>query len=283
MNKKILLLGHTGKMGTALADILRDDYDVIGKNTSDFDAMDFKGVESLIKEAKPHIVINSVAMIGIDPCEENPAKAISLNSLYPRFLAELSNRMKFVLVHFSTDAVFDDEKKDFYLESDCPRPLNMYGLTKYGGDCFIQATSKEYYLFRISVLFGEANKNTQFVEKMLQKAREGQNILKISDDVVLSPTYSRDVAEEVKRILKDGLPFGLYHIANSEKGSLCDLIKEITGNLRLDVRVEKASYRDFPHLGRKNTYTPLKSEKINSLRPWREAVKEYCARIKNGG
>jgi dTDP-4-dehydrorhamnose reductase len=274
---KILLLGYTGKMGTALKKVFENSYSVTCKNTSDFDALDFGGVRRLIEEAAPDIVINSVAFLGIDPCEKEPEKAFRINAFYPKLLAELSNEKKFLLVHFSTDAVFNDEKRDFYTESDNPEPLNIYGFTKYMGDCFVRNTAEKYYLFRISVLFGETVRNTQFVEKMLERVKDGCGALRISDDIVLSPTYSMDVAREAKRILEEGLLFGLYHIANEGKASLYDLMKEISENLKLRARIEKASYKDFPFVGRKNTFTPIRSEKIKPLRPWKNAVKEYCA------
>jgi len=280
MAKKVLLLGSTGKMGTALREVFASGYSVIGKNSKDFDALNISQVRGLIEEIKPDILINTVALLGIDPCEKEPEKALRLNTLYPKFLAELSKEKSFLLVHFSTDAVFNDEKGDFYSESDRPCPLNIYGFTKYGGDCFVQAIAQHYYIFRISLLFGETNKDTQFVEKMLQKVREGQNFLRVSDDIFSSPTYSKDVAKEIKRIIEADYPFGIYHIANEGKASLCELMQEIIKNLGLSVKVEKASYKDFPHSGRKNTCTPLKSEKISLLRPWRDAVKEYCCNIK---
>lgn len=282
MSKRILLLGSTGKMGLALRHIFRDDYLIIGKNSRDFDALNFEQVRTIIGESSPDIVINTVAFLGIDPCEKEPERAFRLNTLYPKFLAELSNSNGFLLIHFSTDAVFSDEKGDFYTEKDCPRPLNLYGFTKYGGDCFIQAITKRYYLFRIPVLFGEATKNNQFVEKMLQKIHEGQKVLKISGDIISSPTYSRDVAREVWRIMDASYQFGLYHIANEGKASLYDLMKEITENLNLDVEVEAASYKEFPFLGIKNTFTPIKSEKVSPLRHWKEAVKGYCNNIEKG-
>ena len=281
MGNKILLLGNTGKMGVALKDVFEGDYSVIEKHSSDFDALDFTQVQDLIEETTPDIVLNAVAFLGIDPSEKEPEKAFRLNTLYPKLLAELSNQKGFLFVHFSTDAVFNDEKGDFYTENDCPHPLNTYGLTKYGGDCFVQAITKNYYIFRLSVLFGETTKNTQFVEKMLQKVKDGEKVLKISDDIIISPTYNKDVALEARRILEAPYPFGLYHVANEGKASLFDLMKEIIENLGLDIRVEKASWRDFPSLCQKNTCTPIKSEKIDSIRPWREAVKEYCAKIKN--
>lgn len=277
-NSKMLLLGSTGKMGMALSEVFCGGYSVTGKNSKDFDATNFERVCNLIKESKPDIVINTVAFLGIDPCEKEPEKAFRLNTLYPKLLAELSKKQGFLLVHFSTDAVFNDTKGDFYTEEDSPQPLNIYGLTKYGGDCFIQAIAKRHYIFRISVLFGETPKNNQFVEKMLLKAREEDKVLRISDDIIGSPTYSKDAAREVRRIIDDRYPFGLYHVANKGKASLYDLMKEIFVELNIDVKVKKASYKDFPFLGIKNTYTPIKSERISSLRPWQEAVKEYCAK-----
>ena len=278
----MLLLGSTGKMGVAFTHIFEDDYLIAGKNSSNFDAVNFEQVRNLIEKNTPDIVINTVAFLGIDPCEKDPEKAFRLNTLYPKFLAELSNEKGFLLVHFSTDAVFNNEKGDFYTEKDCPHPLNMYGVTKYGGDCFIQAIAKRYYIFRIPVLFGETIKSTQFVEKMLQKVNEGQRVLKIADDIISSPTYSKDVAREVRRILDASYQFGLYHVANEGKASLYDLMKEIIKNLNFDVRVEKASYKDFPFLGIKNTFTPIKSEKITPLRHWRAPIREYCANLNFG-
>lgn len=280
MGKKILILGHTGKMGVALRNVFEEEYSVIGKNTRDFDALDFEQVHNLIGGNSPDIVINTVAFMGIDPCEKDPEKAFKLNTIYPKFLAELSNEIGFLLLHFSTDSVFNDKKRDFYTEKDSPKPKNLYGLTKYGGDCFVQAIAKQFYLFRVSLLFGETTKNTQFVEKILQQVKEGHKRLRIADDIVFSPTYSKDVALEVRRIIEAPFPFGLYHIANEGKSSLYDLIIEIFDNLDLEIDVERASYMDFPFLGIKNIFTPLKSEKIDCLRPWKQAVKEYCTKTK---
>jgi len=280
VKNKVLLLGSTGKMGTALMCVFQDGYSIIGKNSRDFDASDFVQVRRLIEEIQPNIVLNTVALLGIDPCEQDPLKAFCINTLYPKCLAELSKEKDFLLVHFSTDAVFNDRQEGFCKEVDTPRPLNVYGLTKYGGDCFIQNIAKEFYIFRVSVLFGETSKETQFVEKMLKKIKSGQKVLRISDDIISSPSYSKDIAKEVRRIIETNPPFGLYHIVNEGKASLFDLMQEIVRNLGLAVSVERCSYKDFPFIGVKNTCTPLKSQKLKPLRPWQEAVKEYCSLIK---
>jgi len=279
MRKTVLILGSTGKMGSALSSVLPKKYKVIGKNSNDFNADDFNSVEHLIKRSKPDIVVNAAAFLGIDPCENDPQKAFLVNTLYPKFLAQLSNKIGFILVHFSTDAVFSDRKSGFYTESDRPIPLNIYGFTKFGGDCFIQSIAAKYYIFRIPVLFGISAKNTQFVEKMLQKISTGCRLLTISDDIVTSPTFSLDVAREVLRTIEKQRKFGLYHVANSGRASLFELMREIVKCLKLDCRVVPASYKDFAYVGVKNTCTPIKSTKIPGLRHWKKAVKEYCCKV----
>src|SRR5208283_739242 len=154
MQRKLLLLGSSGKMGSAVREVLEGGYALLCKNSRDFDARDSSQVKDLIEAYRPDIVVNAAAFTGIDQCEKAPEEALRINTLYPRLLAELSNEFGFLLVHFSTDAVFNNSKGDYYSESDNPGPLNIYGFTKYGGDCFIRAIAETYYIFRISLLFG---------------------------------------------------------------------------------------------------------------------------------
>jgi len=144
MSRTLLLLGHTGKMGTAIQNALGSDYSMICKNSRDFDATDFQKVRRIVEECAPDVLVNCVALLGIDPCEQEPARAFHLNALYPRVLAELSATRGFVLVHFSTDAVFNDNTRRRYVEPDIPVPLNVYGTTKYSGDCFVMNTAPQH-------------------------------------------------------------------------------------------------------------------------------------------
>lgn len=279
MLPKILLLGSTGKMGTALREVFSVGYTVVGTSRASFDATDFLHLRKLMDEHEPDIVINTIAFLGIDACEREPEKAFQVNTLYPKYLAELSNENGFLLFHFSTDAVFNDDKQDFHLESDPVSPLNVYGLSKYGGDCFIKAIAGRYYIIRVSLLFGQSTSGSQFVEKMLTRIRQGAVVLEIADDIVLSPSYTLDVALEVKRLLEGSLPYGLYHVANQGKASLFEFMTDLVGWLHPDVCIERVSSRAFPTLGIKNSFTPLASEKLPPLRPWGEAVKAYCAAL----
>jgi dTDP-4-dehydrorhamnose reductase len=260
--KKVLLLGGTGKMGKALNSALSKEYDI----------------RKIIKSNEPDIVINTVAFLGIDPCEKDPIKAFEMNMMHPMRLAEISNEFGFLLVHFSTDAVFSDIKSDeSYDEYSMPNPVNVYGMTKLGGDMMVQEISKKFYLTRISVLFGDNDKNNQFVEKMLYRINSGASEINIADDIIGTPCYSKDVALSIKNLIESDLEYGLYHVVNDGKGSLYDLMSEISDHMEtLPVIVNRASHKDFSAIGKKNTNTPLKSSKLKPMRHWKDAVKEYC-------
>lgn len=273
----IVLFGHTGKVGSALHAALGPDYAITGVSRDQCDVSNPRQVEDLIAAVRPTIVINAVAHGGIDACEDDPATALAVNTLFPKLLAQLSVREQFRLLHFSSDAVFNGESDRPYNESDRPRPINIYGFTKYGADCFIEAIATSYYIVRISTQFGLSLKPGQFVEKMLEKVRQGQRHLQISADIVASPSYSRDIATAVKDLLQRSVPYGLYHMANSGTASLHELMAEIIASLGLAVTLEPVSHRTFPSRGLKNTYTPLTSGKLPLLRPWQEAVQEYCS------
>jgi dTDP-4-dehydrorhamnose reductase len=276
--KKVLLLGGTGKMGKALNSVFSKEYNVISVGSKDLDVRNENEVRKIIKNNKPDIVINTVAFLGIDPCEQDPIKAFEMNMVHPMGLAKLSNEFNFLLVHFSTDAVFsDNEDGDSYDEYSAPNPVNVYGMTKLGGDMMVQEISEKFYIIRISVLFGHNDKNNQFVEKMLSRVNDGVSEINIADDIIGTPCYSKDVALVVKNIIKTDLEYGLYHAVNDGKGSLYDLMSEISRSMKtLSVVVNRASHKEFQAIGRKNTNTPLKSRKLKPIRHWKDAVKEYC-------
>lgn len=275
--KKILILGHTGKMGTALQRAYADNHEVVTANSSHFDAARPEQVQALVESVNPDFLINAAAFVGVDACELDPVRAFQINTLFPKQLAELSQSVDFTLVHLSTDAVFADVNPGHYCtEEDMPQARNIYGFTKLGGEQMIQAISHKHYVFRLSVLFGPTPKNTQFVEKMLILARSGQDTLRISDDIISTPSYSQDLANHIRHMTDTTAPFGLYHLTNQGEASLYGLIREIFTHAGVTTNLEPASYRDFPSRGIKNLRTPMRSNKISPLRPWREAVHAYC-------
>ena len=275
--KRVLLLGDTGKLGQSLITTLPADIELIRHNSRTFDAGDFDQVRQIISESCPDVVFNTVAFMGIDACEKEPEKAFRINTLLPKLLAEKSRESRFTLIHFSTESVFDDTSPDqCYSEKDAASPINVYGMSKYGGDCFVKALATDYYIFRIALLFGPSGQARQFVERMVANIRAGATMIRVADDIFITPSYSVDVASKAVQLLEEGAPYGLYHLTNSGTTTLYTLLKEIITTLGLEVTLEKGSHNDFPSLGRKNSCTPLRSGKIAPLRTWQESVADYC-------
>ncbi len=274
---RVLILGHTGKLGRALGVVFSDDHEVIGRSRSGgLDAADFEALGTTLEQCRPGLVLNAAALNGLDPCERDPASAFRLNALMPRFLAVASRTMGFTLVHFSSDAVFDGGRSSgSYRESDTPAPINIYGLTKYGGDCFVRSEAARFYIFRLSLMAGASHHGRQFVERIIETARSGKP-LRIADDIICSPSYVMDIAREVRRVVSAGMPFGLYHLANAGSASLYRIVQELLKNLAIPTPLEPVPHTTFPTLARKNIATPLVSEKLDPLRPWEAAFREYC-------
>lgn len=270
MKQRLLLLGSTGKMGTAISQVFAQNYEIISKSSKDFDAAKPEQAQALIHELKPDIVINTVAFMGIDPCEKNRSMAETINSKYPTLLAESCHQQGILFVHFTTDAVFNGAKGSAYVESDPAAPLNFYGASKHAADLLISSRCPKHYLIRLPVIFGPSRAD-QFVEKMLLRAKNG-NPLRVADDVIGSPSYTIDIVTALKAMIEEQKPYGLYHLANEGQASLYDLMKECLEQAKIDVPLSRASHLDFPSVGIKNTFTPMTSEKIAPLRPWREAV-----------
>ncbi len=130
MRGTVLLLGDTGKVGTAVKAALGPRVTVVGANTRTLDASDLSAVEALVDQVRPDAIVNCAAFMGVDNCEKEPERAFRMNVMMPRLLAQKSDRMGSTLVHFSSESVFSGKKRDFHGESDTPDPINVYGLVR---------------------------------------------------------------------------------------------------------------------------------------------------------
>ncbi|QEP42773.1 NAD(P)-dependent oxidoreductase [Ectothiorhodospiraceae bacterium BW-2] len=275
--RKILILGYTGKLGNALHYVLADSFQVTGVNSQTLDARDFDAVQSLLDTENFDVVINCVARIGVDACEQHSEETFRLNAYLPRLLARLTAASGGVFINFSSETVFSGKLRRPLDERDEPDPINIYGHAKYFADVLVRDITPAHYIFRLPVLFGPSLHNKQLVERLLDKVAQGERVLRLADDIISSPLYTLDAAKVVKRALNEALPYGTYHLANEGSASLYDLMSEIVRQKQLNVIVERATWRDFPPCGNKNLYTPLVSHKLEKLRPWQEAVAEWVS------
>lgn len=274
MGDRLLLLGHTGKLGSALLEALTPHFEVTGRSSLDLDATDGAKLSILLDDLNPSVVVNVVGYHGIETCEANPERAFAVNRDLPAALAKWCAAKGATLVHFSTDAVFGEAKDTPYTEEDAPAPLHVYGESKLAGEEAVRGGCPTSYVLRVPLLFGPGGKGQQFFERMLARAANGSP-LKVADDVVSSPTYNIDVAERVRDMLLTNAPYSTYHLAGLGHASLFDLVSEAVKMWGFEVYVERASWRDFPGVGRKNLYTPLASLRTPPLRPWRKGLAAF--------
>jgi len=194
---RILLMGRNGQVGWELQRTLTTLGEVIALDRHDMDLADPDSIRRAVREHKPNLIVNAAAYTAVDKAEEEPDIAMAINGIAPGILAEEAKRLGAAVIHYSTDYVFDGSKNTPYTEEDAPNPLNVYGKTKLAGEQAIQAVGTPHLIFRTSWVYGARGKN--FLLTVLRLARE-RNDLKIVDDQVGAPTWSRMIAEATAQI-----------------------------------------------------------------------------------
>ena len=198
---RTLLIGPSGQVGSALLERRASLGEVVPLDHPELDLASADSIHRAVRELRPQVIINAAAYTAVDQAEREETLAFRVNAHGPAILAEEAARLGALLVHFSTDYVFDGEKPTPYVETDPPNPLNVYGRSKLAGDQAIQASGCRYLIFRTSWVYGSSGKN--FVLTMLRLAREGKP-LRVVDDQHGAPTSSRQIARAVREILLAG-------------------------------------------------------------------------------
>ena len=197
-NTKILVFGRIGQVGWEL----RHKLVCLGQVTAiEYPEIDFSKPDSIraaVRAAEPAVILNAAAYTAVDKAESDPELATAINATAPGVIAEETKRLGSLLVHYSTDYVFDGAKLSPYVETDTPNPINVYGRTKLAGDQAIQAVGGDYLILRTSWVYGTRGSN--FLLTMLRLAHERQE-LQIVDDQIGAPTSSECIAEATANIL----------------------------------------------------------------------------------
>lgn len=215
---KILLLGRNGQVGWELQRQLPVLGEVValGSSTENGlcgDLRDVDGLRATVRAVAPDVIVNAAAYTAVDKAESEPEAAMAVNGIAPGVLAEEAKRLDALLVHYSTDYVFDGSGSVPWKETDPTGPLNVYGYTKLAGEQAIQAAWEKHLIFRTSWVFGVHGNN--FIKTMLRLAQE-RDSLNIINDQIGAPTSARLIGDVTTRALQsmshDHL-FGLYHLA----------------------------------------------------------------------
>jgi dTDP-4-dehydrorhamnose reductase len=195
---KILLLGKEGQVGGELSSLLQPLGELIVFGKKDLDLTQEDRIREKLRDVQPHVIVNAAAYTAVDKAEEEPDLALAINGTAPAILAEEAKKLGAALVHYSTDYVFDGEKSTPYTEEDSPNPLGVYGRTKLAGDEAIQSAGLPHLIFRTAWVYGLKGKNFLLT---MQRLAEERDELKIVDDQIGSPTWSRTIAQTTANVL----------------------------------------------------------------------------------
>lgn len=272
---KILILGHKGMLGHELAEVFRDGNKLTLWDREQIDITKREEVTQKIGGLMPDIVINAAAYTAVDKAETDKDSAYKVNGCAVGFLSTICKQINALLVHFSTDYVFDGESHAGYKENHHYKPINLYGKSKTLGEKMILDIEPRYYLIRTSWLFGKNGKN--FVETMLRLASENKNI-KVVNDQFGSPTYAKDLAKEIRKLIESENPYGIYHITNSGFCNWYEFAVKIFefSKLHPNIKPVNSESQEFGITPAKRpTYSMLVNTKLPLMRPWEEALKDY--------
>lgn len=287
---RIAVVGHAGQLGVDLCEAFRARQHVVFPLAhKDLEVRDAKQVERVLCELAPEVVVNTAAFHKVEQCEMDPTLSFAVNAVGPRYLALTCVKLDAVLVHFSTDYVFSGEKASPYLETDLPRPLNVYGASKLAGEAMVALACWKHIIIRTCGLYGLAGssgKGGNFVETMLRKMSQGEAI-RVVDDQVLTPTFTADVASAVTELLQ-ARSYGLYHVSAAGECSWFQFAAKIFELVGADADLSAVKTTAFSSLATRPPYSVLDKRKLESLGiripDWVDGLGRYlAARRARGG
>ena len=281
---KIVILGTGGRLGAALMREYREKFEVTSFNHAQLDLADHAQLREKLGSLDVDLMINAAAFTNVDLCETQREEAFGINAEAPRILAEICHDKKAKLIHFSTDYVFDGEKREPYTEEDEVRPISVYGESKRAGEKNVLAVQDRHLIVRVSWVFGPYRPS--FIDAMIKRARESDHLDAIADKSS-TPTYTRDIAQALPRFFEIDVPGGILHFANSGECTWQEYAQhtlDCCRSLGIPLKAKKVKplrLSDMKNwMARRPVYSVLSTAKYTALtgsspRSWRDAVADY--------
>jgi len=269
-------------LGRDLVGVLRSSFpddEVVGWDIEEIDIQKEEESVFKIEKLRPNIVIHVAAYTDVDGCERDEEKAFAVNAEGTKYVALAALRCRAKLIYLSTDYIFDGNKREPYVESDLPHPLNVYGRSKWQGEQYVQELVKNSLIIRAQWLYGRYGKN--FVASILQQARE-KKALSIVNDQIGSPTYTVDLAKAISVLIQFNAQ-GIFHVANSDRCTWFTFGQAILNLAGMnEVKVISISSEALDRPAVRPSYSAFNCQKLKEktgliLRPWSEALKDYLA------
>lgn len=292
---KILLFGKNGQLGWELNRSLQPLGEVVVLDIEDVDFSQPESLRKIARDISPDIICNAVAYTAVDKAEEDEALAMKINGVAPGVLAEEALKLGALLVHYSTDYVFDGTKATPYVETDKPNPINAYGCTKYAGEIAVQSSGCDYLILRTSWVY--ASRGNNFMLTMLKLAQEREELSIVSDQIG-APTSARLIADTTILCLQQAIKekhenvfvSDLYHLTasghTSWHGFTKEIVKVASNKFNLKIKNIKAiPTTDYPTPAQRPMNSQLVLTKLEKsfgiiMPGWRKALSLCIGEIK---
>lgn len=285
--KKVVVTGANGQLGKCLQAISANfpELAITFLIKEQLDISNVEEVSDYFKKNNFHYCINTAAYTNVEKAESDRESAFKINAEAVKILSEVCKANSIVLLHISTDYVFDGTKKAPYSEEDTTNPLNVYGASKLKGEDYIQQLCDKYYIIRTSWLYSQYGKN--FYTSMLRFAEQGKK-LSITTAETGTPTNANDVAEVCLQMVVSSasIPFGIYHFANQGETTWFGFAKAIFEAKGLLGKVDLSQIDFFKTAAKRPSYSVLSKEKLSEMLPikikdWMHSLKAHVIATKN--
>lgn len=280
---KIAVIGADGQLGSDVVRAFAKHGDEVRAMThSEIEIADIDSVSRALRESRPDVVVNTAAMHHVEKCQDEPHRAFAVNALGARNLALVTQETRVVLMHVSTDYVYDGRKGSPYEEGDAPQPLNVYGNSKLAGEYFVRSVTEKYFVVRTSALYGKsacrAKGGRNFIQLMLKLAKERDEI-RVVDDEVVSPTSTAELARQLVTLSRSDC-YGLYHATAEGSCSWFKFAQTIFSLTSTRIKLNVAPPDEFPAKVPRPKYSvlengALKRQGLNQFDLWQNELRVY--------
>lgn len=274
---KVLVTGVGGQLGyDVIKELEKRDIDCVGADRAEFDITDFVASRKFITDYMPDAVIHCSAYTAVDKAEDESELCYLVNAIGTENIAKICKEIDAKMIYISTDYVFNGTKDGYYNVDDIPKPINVYGKTKFSGEKAVQEILYKYFIVRISWVFGINGNN--FVKTMLRLGRERDELNVVADQIG-SPTYTADLAPLLVDMVQTD-KYGVYHATNEGECSWAEFAEEIFKVASLNVKVNHITTAEYPTKAKRPMNSRLEKNKLidYSFKPlpvWQEALNRY--------
>jgi dTDP-4-dehydrorhamnose reductase len=279
---KILVTGYNGQLGYDVVRVGKEKgFEMIGTGRSELDITSEQSAHDFVLNLKPDAIIHCAAYTAVDKAEDDKDTCWSVNVDGTKYLAAAAKKVNAKFMYISTDYVFDGEGKTPFKETATPNPVGYYGLTKHEGEKVVQSLLEDWYIVRISWVFGINGNN--FIKTMLRLG-ESRDQLTVVNDQFGSPTYTFDLAKLLIEMIQTE-KYGIYHASNEGFTTWADFAKEIFSQAGLAVDVEGIPTDEYPTRAVRPKNSRMSKQNLvdNGFSPlptWPDALQRYLDELK---